>query len=274
MEAAIGWGHGGDSPDDRADTSDGAHPADRAATTDTADERHHDSHILHLPAPRVFVRHALPAVIEAAVGPAVLFYVVLVLAGFHGALIAAMVWSCLAAARRVVRRERIPALLVLGIVLLAVRTAVAYATGSAFLYFIQPTASTFLVALLFAGTALVKRPLIERLAHEFCPLDPVVMSRPLIRKFFLRLSVLWFAVMTVNAGTVLWLLLESSVRAFVVERTVVNTSLTVGAIVLSSTWFLRVMKAAGISVRFGGPAPALALAEVPAVVPAAARVDA
>jgi len=209
-------------------------------------------HVLHLPSVGAFARHAIPSIVEGALGPAVVFYAVLTLSGFRGALIGGAAWSCLAVGRRLAKRERLPALLMLGLVLLAARTLIAYSTGSAFVYFLQPTIGTFLVGLLFAGTALAKRPLIERLAYEFCPLDVEVMSKPFIRQFFLRLSVLWSVVMTVNAGLVLTLLLESSLRAFVVERTVVSYGLTIGGIVLSTIWFVRVMRRAGIPVRFGG----------------------
>jgi hypothetical protein len=58
----------------------------------------------------------------------------------------------------------------------------------------------------------------------------------------------------------MWLLLESSVRTFVVERSLVSAVLTVGGIVLSTLWFVRVMRCAGLTVRFSaavssGPGP-------------------
>jgi len=206
------------------------------------------------------LRHALPSLIESTIGPGLLFYVVLVMAGFRGALIAALGWSVLAAARRVARRERLPAILVLSLGLLMARTAVAYATGSAFLYFVQPTASTFLVAALFLVSVVARRPLAERLAHDFCPLDPSVLVRPFVRRFFLRVSLLWGVVLATQAGFVLWLLFVSSLRAFVVERQVVSSVLTVGGIIISVLWFVRVMGRAGVSVRFSRasvlPAPA------------------
>jgi hypothetical protein len=189
-------------------------------------------------------------VVDSAIVPGALFYVVLVTVGFRGALLAALGWSLLAVVHRLARRRSVPALLVLSVSLVAVRTAVAYATGSAFLYFIQPTASTFVVALVFLVTAVAGRPMVERLAHDFCPLRPEMMARPLIRRFFRRVSFLWFAVLAVQAGFVLWLLLASSLRAFVLERSLVNAVLTAGGIALSTLWFVRVMRQAGLTVRF------------------------
>jgi len=205
-----------------------------------------------LPSLRAVARHALPALLESTIVPGALFYLVLLLDGFHGALIAALAWSVLALGRRLVQGRKVPAVLVLSVFLVSARTVVAYVTGSAFLYFVQPTASTFLVAVLFLVTAAVRRPIIERLARDFCPLDPEMFSRPFVRRFFLRLSLLWFVVLATQAGFVMWLLLESSVRTFVVERSLVSGVLTAGGIVLSTLWFVRVMRTAGLTVRFSG----------------------
>ena len=211
---------------------------------------HHTLDVLHLPSPRAFLRHALPSLVESTIGPGAIFYLVLVTAGFKGALIAALGWSYLAAFRRVLRREPVPGMLLLGLVLVSMRTAIAFATGSAFIYFIQPTMGTFLVAMIFLVTAVAGRPLIERLAHDFCPLDPELMKSAFLRRFFLRVSLLWAVVLTTNAAFVLMLLLKSSLRAFVIERTVASSVLTVGGIVLSVLWFVRSMRKHGIAVRF------------------------
>ena len=233
------------------------------------DAEHHGggmASILHLPSPRAFVSHALPTIIESAVGPGVLFYLVLVIGGFKGALIAALVWAYLAAARRWVRRERIPASLMLSIGLLTARTVVSYATGSAFLYFIQPTATTFLVAIVFLVTAFVRRPFIERMARDYCPIDPELFKRPFLRTFFLRLSLLWAIVLFVNAGTVLYFLLVSSVQGFVVERALISLGINGVGIALSAVWFVRTMRGAGITVRWSGsmPSPDAPVAVAPA----------
>jgi Protein of unknown function (DUF3159) len=227
--------------------------------------------ILRLPSLRAVARHAMPALLESTIVPGALFYLVLLLDGFDGALIAALAWSLLALGRRLVRRHKVPSVLVLSVVLVGARTVVAYATGSAFLYFIQPTASTFLVAVVFLVTAVARRPIIEKLARDFCPLDPEMFARPFVRRFFLRLSLLWFVVLATQAGFIMWLLLESSVRAFVLERSLVSAVLTLGGIVLSTLWFVRVMRGAGLTVHFSGalasigPSPSVAV--VSAVLP-------
>ena len=125
-----------------------------------------------LPSPHAALRHACPLVLEAMVGPLALFYLVLVTAGFKGALIAALAWSYVALARRFRRGERVSTLLVLGTVLLTVRTVVAFVTGSSFLYFAQPTVGMVVTSLVLVGSAVLGRPLTQRFAHDFCPIRP------------------------------------------------------------------------------------------------------
>lgn len=242
----------GTAPSSATSAADSGKGLEHSASEPAEGRKASHSSILHLPSPKAFVLHALPALIESTIGPAVVFYVVLLVSGFRGAIIAALGWSYLALARRVIRRQPIPGLLLLGIALISLRTVVSFVTGSSFVYFAQPTLGTFLVSILFLGSVLLRRPLAEKLAHDFCPLDPDMMSRPFLRKFFLRISLLWCAVLAFNAGFVMWLLVESSLKAFVVERTVVSIVLTGGGIVLSTLWFLRVMRGAGIAVRWSG----------------------
>ncbi len=185
------------------------------------------------------------------VAPLVLFYLVLVAAGFRGALIAALAWSYLALGRRLRRGERVSTLLLLGTALLTVRTVVSFITGSAFLYFAQPTAATVVISLVLFGSAVIGRPFTQRFAHDFCPIDPELFARPLVRRFFIRISLMWATVLMLNAGIVLWLLVSSSLRAFVLERTAVTWSLTAVAVFFSITRFLAAMRRDGITVEWG-----------------------
>lgn len=198
------------------------------------------------------LRHALPVVLEGVVAPVAAYYCVLLMAGFRGALIGALIWSYLIVLRRLVRRERVSTLLVLGTVLLTMRTVIAFATGSVFLYFIQPTASAFLASLVLVGSALLGRPFTQRFTHDFCPLTPELLARPTVHRFFVRVSFLWAVAMFANGGVVLWLLLNASAGAFPLERTVITLSLTAAAIFFSVTWFARSMRRDGVTVRFGG----------------------
>jgi hypothetical protein len=209
--------------------------------------------VLEMPAPRAAIRHAIPVIVEGVIGPLVLFYVVLLLVGFRGAIIAALVWSFLAMARRLRHGQRPSMLLLLGTLLLSVRTAISFATGSAFAYFVQPTAGTVIISLVLFGSAVIGKPFTQRFAHDFCPIDPELLARPLVRRFFIRISVLWATVLMCNAGLVLWLLLTSSLHAFVIERAAISWGLTAVAITLSITRFVAAMRREGFTVQWGVP---------------------
>jgi hypothetical protein len=206
--------------------------------------------LLRMPVPRAAIRHAVPLVIEGVLGPLALFYVVLVLAGFRGALIAALGWSYLALGRRLCKGDRVSMLLLFGIILITLRTAIALVTGSSFAYFAQPTAGTFMISLVLFGSAILGRPFTQRFAHDFCPIDPEIMERPLVRRFFIRISVLWAIVLMLNAGLVLWLLLSTSLRSFVIERSVITYGLTTVAIFFSITRFMAMMRRDNIRVEW------------------------
>jgi hypothetical protein len=216
--------------------------------TSTTDGR--QGSLLLLPPPRRALRHALPVVLEGVLGPLIVFYLLLVLAGFRGALIAALTWSYLALGRRLLKRERVSMLLLFGTVLLTLRTVVAFVTGSAFLYFAQPTVGTVAISVALLVSAMVGRPFTQRFAHDFCPMDPAIMKRPLVRRFFIRISVLWATVLMLNAGLVFWLLVSSSLRSFVLERSVVTYGLTAIAIFISISGFMTMMRRDGITVQW------------------------
>lgn len=206
--------------------------------------------MLWLPAPTAALRHAVPIVLEAVVGPLALFYTVLVLAGFRGALIAALSWSYLALGRRLLKHERVSMLLLFGTILLTLRTIIAFVTGSSFVYFAQPTAGTVVISLVLFGSAIIGRPFTQRFAHDFCPMDPAIMRRPPVKRFFIRISFLWATVLMLNAGLVFWLLVSSSLRSFVLERSAVTYGLTAFAIFFSITRFMAMMRRDDVTVKW------------------------
>ena len=139
-------------------------------------------------------------------------------------------------------------LLLFGTALVTLRTVTAFVTGSAFVYFAQPTAGTVIISLALFGSAIAGRPFTQRFAHDFCPMDPEIMQRPRVRRFFVRISVLWATVLMLNAGLVFWLLVSSSLSSFVLERSAVTYGLTGGAIFLSVTRFVSMMRRDDITV--------------------------
>jgi hypothetical protein len=201
-------------------------------------------------------------VLEGVVGPLVVFYLLLVLTGFRGALIAALAWSYVALGRRLLKGERVSMLLLFGTILISLRTVIAFVTGSAFLYFAQPTAGTVAISVALFVSAVIGRPFTQRFAHDFCPMDATIMKHPLVRRFFIRISFLWASVLMLNAGLVFWLLVSSSLRTFVLERSLVSYGLTSVAIFISITGFMATMRNDGIIVKWAPRAPRLHMESV------------
>ena len=121
---------------------------------------------IELPQLRTMARHALPHLFEATLIPLALFYVALWYSGVWVALFAALSWSYLAIVRRILIGQRIPGLLVLGAVGLTVRTVVAMASGSVFVYFLQPSLTTVAVGGAFLLSVPAGRPLAQRLSAD------------------------------------------------------------------------------------------------------------
>jgi len=77
-------------------------------------------------------------------------------------------------------------------------------------------------------------------------------------------------VLLLNAGLVLWMLLSSSLRMFILERTAATWTLTAAAIAISIFGFTAAMRSDDVTVHWGAaalvPVPVLPVAvPVPAV---------
>ena len=199
-----------------------------------------------LPRLRTLARQALPNLVEGVIAPLVIFYLVMWVAGLWGAIAAALVWSWGAMARRALRRERIPGLLVIGSLGLTARTILAFASNSVFVYFLQPTLGTIALAGVFLLSLPTDRPMAQRLAQDFLPLPPALLAHPAVRRFFLRITLLWAFVQLANAGAAMWLLLSQPVSIFLAARTGVSMGLTGAAIVVSTVYFKRAMRHHGL----------------------------
>lgn len=197
------------------------------------------AHTFEAPRMRSLARQGLPAVLEGTVAPLVIFYAALWAIGMWGALIAALSWSYLAIARRVFRKEPIPGLVVLSALALTFRTALAMATGSVFVYFLQPSLGTAALGLAFLVSMSTGQPLVQRLARDFLPVSPDFFANPFVRQFFMRISLLWAMVMLANAGVTTWMLLQLPVSIFVISKTAASVVMTGMAIAFSLFWFRR-----------------------------------
>jgi hypothetical protein len=220
---------------------------------------------LDLPNPGSIARRSLPNLIEATIVPVGIFYVALRFAGMVGAIVLGLAWCYGAIARRALRHERISGILLIGAALMTARTIVSLATGSMFIYFLQPTLGTVVVAGAFLVSVPLRRPLAAHLADDFCPLPSDFAGHPHVARFFRNISLLWAGVYLSNAGLTMWLLLSQPVERFVWMKPLVSWGLTGTAIAVSVAYFVRSMRRHGFELRWATPAP------VPIPVPVVAR---
>jgi hypothetical protein len=207
--------------------------------------------IIHLEALSGQLRQVARHLFEVVLAPLGLFYLLLTLTNFTGGLLAALGWALTAVVRRVLTRSPIPAVLWLSTGLLVVRTAIGYATGSVFLYFLQPTLQNFLIAFGLLATVGLRRPLIARLADDFCAFPAALTSNLRVQRFFRRVSLLWALVFLTNGAATLWVLARATLGNFLMVTTAGSFSLVGIAAVVSLLWFRRELRGEGIRLRFG-----------------------
>jgi hypothetical protein len=191
-------------------------------------------------------RHALPTVIEATLVPTAVFYLAWLTLGRAPAYLTALLWGYAVLLRRVRTGDRVPGILVLALIGLTVRSVLALATGSAFVYFAQPIVTTTVVGALFLGSALTERPFVARVAGDFYPMTPEIASRHRVRRLFRRLTVLWAGVNLVNAVVGAVLLRTLSATAFIPTKTIVILLITTTGVVVTVVASLRVARHEGL----------------------------
>jgi hypothetical protein len=190
----------------------------------------------------VLGRRSLPSLIEATLIPAIIFYVFLTTIGSTAAMLGALAWSYGAVVRHFVRHGRIPAILGLAVFSLTFRTVLGIMSGT-FIYFLQPVLATVTLAAVFLGSLFFERPIIARLAHDFCPLGPDISSRPAIIRLFTGLTILWAGVHLLTAATTFGLLVSVPTTTFVLLKTIAALSVTISAIALTVGWSIRTARA-------------------------------
>jgi len=184
-------------------------------------------------------RRGLPGIIEASLVPSAIFLIVTGSLGAITAMIAVLVWGFATILRRIVRGRDVPTLLVLAMFGLTVKTLVGVISGSTFAYFLQPIATTVAVGALFFGSVLIGRPLIARMANDFCPISAEVASRPSVVRLFVGLTFLWASVQLINAGATLGMLFSLPTTLFVVVKPAVSLLISAAAVTITVCWALR-----------------------------------
>ena len=171
--------------------------------------------------------------------PTILFYVLLVTIGPGAAMIGVLCWTFVAVGRRVARGVAIPSILMLATIGMCVRTLIGLVSGSTFAYFVQPIATTVVLAVVFAGSVMIGRPVIARFASDFCLLAPEITDRPRVVRLFRGLTWLWAGVHIVTSVATFGMLVSLPTATYVLLKTVACLSVTVAAIVITVSFSIR-----------------------------------
>jgi hypothetical protein len=162
----------------------------------------------------------------------------------------------------------VPAILLLSMLGLVVRTVVGPGSGNPALYFVQPALSAAAMGFVFLGSVAFGRPLVASLASDFCPLAADVAGRPGVVRLFRHLTLLWAAVHVATAAATLALLASLPLATFVAVKTMACLAITGGGVALTVSWSLRTVRHEGLararSARLAGAGPVPALAACPA----------
>jgi hypothetical protein len=161
------------------------------------------------------MRHLGLSILMANVIPSVLFYLCLVAGNVWTALVAALVWCYGSMAWRLTTRRRASGLLIITIVGLTAKTALALASGSTFIYFLQPAITDGLVAALFLISLATARPIVARLAGDFFPMSADIAARPRIQRLFWNLTLFWAFICLAKSMVTLYLLESFPMVTFV-----------------------------------------------------------
>jgi hypothetical protein len=200
-----------------------------------------------VPSLRELARRAVPQALEAAVVPSTLYLLASRGFGARVAMLAPLGWALTVVSWRTARRRRVSGMMVLALVTLLARSAIAFAVDSTFLYFLQPSLGGIALACAFLGSVALDRPLARRFADDFCVLPAAVHARPDVHRCFRRLSVAWGCYGLANAALGLWMLTHLPTTAYVVARTPLSILGTAVMVAWSVLRFRRVVDRDGVS---------------------------
>ena len=203
---------------------------------------------------RITLIRAARLLIETVVVPSLLMAVLLRMSGLASAVAAALGWCALVVLVRWWAGGRLPGTLLLCAGLISTRACVALATSSALVYLIQPMLASCALAVLFIGSALIGRPITERLARDFVNLPAHVVNQRGVRRLFSEVAVVWGISRLADAGMNLGFL-RWGVEAGFLSRGLLSPLLSVATIGLCTWWGIRTFRREGIRLRLA-PKPA------------------
>jgi intracellular septation protein A len=196
----------------------------------------------HHPELRVVLQRVGLNLLVACVVPAIVFASLFTAFGIWPAIAAALVWSYGAISVRALTGRTASGMLMLTAGVLTLRTVVALAAQSTFIYFLQPVLTDLVVGAAFLASAATARPVVARLAGDFYPLTDELHARPGIQRLFRRLTLLWAGALLAKAVVVFFLLQTQPLGTFVLAKSVLvplTNAACVGLTVLVATAVAR-----------------------------------
>jgi len=176
---------------------------------------------VHHPQLADVLRRVGVSLLVACVVPAIVFYSLFVALGIWPAIVAALIWSYGAISVRALTGRRASGMLLLTAGVLTLRTVVALAAHSTFIYFLQPVLTDVLIGTAFLVSAMTARPVVARLAGDFYPLTDELHARPGIQQLFRRLTLVWAGALLTKAAVVFVLLESQPLGTFVLAKGIV-----------------------------------------------------
>lgn len=198
------------------------------------------------PSLRTILKHIALSLLMANIIPGVLFYLCLRAGNIWTALIAALVWSYGSIAWRISTKRRASGLLLIAVVGLTMKTIITIASGSTFIYFLQPVVNDGIIALLFLLSLASARPIVGRVAGDFYPMDDELAKRPRVQRLFWRLTMLWALICLGKSVATVWMYQSLPLVTFVAIKSVLFTSLVIAGAAVTVLDAHRVAKSEGL----------------------------
>jgi intracellular septation protein A len=217
---------------------------------------HHDQlhdHLIEIGRVGKVVGNALLMLTESVLIPTLILFVAMRTVGAATGLIGVIAWCMVSMGARWVRGKRVPSTMLLVIGILVLRTGVALAFSSVWIFLLQPVAASVLMALLFIGSAVIGRPVTQRLAQDFVHLPERLLTDRRVRRMFVEVAVIWGLSRVMDAAMSLGSL-HYGAEFGVLARGILSIGFTALSIGACTYWGWRRMHAIpGVRLRFAAP---------------------